>query len=99
MVITDRYSSSNTGTRHVAVAGTPNRGTYDMYALLIARDLPYRTVYITPLLGLFKLDRSSTKRMPIPNDRSPESSRRDASNADFFGTHIYPSCADIEHGK
>ena len=48
---------------------------------------PYRTVYITPPCGGFP---SSIARQPrgggMPNDPSSESSRRDASNAELFGT-------------
>ena len=47
-----------------------------------------------PLLGRFsKLDCSTTKRVPvpIPNDMSSESSRRDVSNADTFGTDTIPT--------
>ena len=37
--------------------------------------------------------------MPIPNNTSSESSRRDGSKADLFGTDTVANCGDIEHGK
>ena len=47
--------------------------------------------YDTPLGRSSKLDCSTTKKVPIPNDTSSESSRRDAYNADLFGTVIIPA--------
>ena len=61
--------------------------------------VPYTTVYIT-FLGLFpRLDCSTTKRAPIPNDTSSESSRAgDASDADlFFWRRPCCNCGDIGH--
>ena len=60
-----------------------------------------------PLLVLVrfsKLDCSTTKRVLILNDMSSESSRRDVSSADLFGTGTISShrvCGDIDidHGK
>ena len=52
------------------------------------------TSHKPPLWRFPKLDCSTTKtvpRVPLPNDRSPESSRRDASNAHFFGTATSPT--------
>ena len=47
--------------------------------------IPYTTVFITPSWGRYsKLDCSTNKRVPIPNDTSAESSRRDASNVEPF---------------
>ena len=43
-------------------------------------------VYHTPLRRFPKLDSSATKRVPIPNGTSSESSRREVSNAELFGT-------------
>ena len=49
--------------------------------------LPYTTVvYYTPLEFFSKLDCSTTKRVPIPNDTSPQSSRWDVSSAELCGT-------------
>ena len=57
--------------------------------------LPFTTVYITRThLGRFsKPDCSTTKRVPVPtlNDTSSESSRRDVSCADQFGTGTIPT--------
>ena len=45
-------------------------------------------VYHPPPLGRFsKVDCSTTDRVPIPNDTSSESSRRDVPNADLFGAN------------
>ena len=64
--------------------------------------LLHTTVYIThhtPLGRFSKLDCdcSTTKRVPvpIPNDTSSESSRRDVSNADLFGTSIFPTAVEM----
>ena len=46
----------------------------------------YDGEYHTPLGRLFKLDCSTTKRVPISSDTPSESSRRDLSNADLVGT-------------
>ena len=52
----------------------------------------YTTVYITlPWGGGSRLDCSTTKRVPIPNDASSESSRRDVSNAVLFGADTIPT--------
>ena len=56
-------------------------------------------IYHTPLGRFFKLDCSTTKRAPIPNDTSRESSRRDFSKAVLFGTDTYSKRGDIDHGK
>ena len=42
--------------------------------------------YHTPLGRFSELDCSTTKRLPIANDTASESSRRDVSNPDLFGT-------------
>ena len=60
----------------------------------------YDGVHHTPLGRFSKLDCSTTKRVPIPNDTSSESSRRDVSNADLFGHRHYSNCCGgINHGK
>ena len=53
--------------------------------------------YHTPLVRYSKLDSSTTKRVPIPNDTStsPEISRRDVSNADLFGTDTVAAAVEI----
>ena len=49
-------------------------------------------MFIThPWGGFSKLDCSTTKRVPIPNDTSSESSRRDVSSADLFGSGTIPT--------
>ena len=50
-----------------------------------------RCISHTPLGRLSKPDCSTTKRGAIPNDTSSESSRRDISNADIFGTVTAPT--------
>ena len=61
------------------------------------------TEYYHTLRGRFsKLDRSTNKRAPIPNDaKSSESSRRRASNAElFWHRHDYFNDVEmVEHGK
>ena len=50
----------------------------------------------------FKLDFSTTKRVPILNDTSSEGSRRDVCNADVFDTGAIPTAVEIpniDHGK
>ena len=58
-------------------------------------------VYVSPSPGAVFPSSicSTTKRVPIPNDTSSESSRRDGSNTDLVGTVHYSNCGDIEHGK
>ena len=46
-------------------------------------------IYHTPLGRFSKLDCSTTKRVPIPNDKSSESSRRDVSNAGFLAPTVF----------
>ena len=46
----------------------------------------YDGVYHTHLGRFSELDCSKIKRVPIPNDTSSESSWRDVSNVDLFGT-------------
>ena len=61
---------------------------------------PHTTVYITPPLRRFsKLDCSTTKRVPIPNDTSPETSRQGGSNAGLCGTGPVPTVeiSSLEH--
>ena len=41
--------------------------------------------------GVSKLDCSTTRRVPIPNDASSESSRRNVSNAILFGARTIPT--------
>ena len=48
-------------------------------------------VYHTPMGRFSKADCSTTKRVQTPNDTSSESSRRDISNADIFGTVTAPT--------
>ena len=45
----------------------------------------------TPLGRFSKLDYSTTKRMPMPNDTSSESSRRDVSSAELLGIDTIPT--------
>ena len=52
-------------------------------------------MYHTPLGRFSKVDIAATKRVPIPNDASPESSRRDVSNADVFSTGTRPTAVEI----
>ena len=47
----------------------------------------------------FKLDCSTTKRVPIPNDTSSDSSRRDVSNAELLGTDAIPAVEISRYGK
>ena len=52
----------------------------------------YATVYKDTPLGRFsKLDFSTSKRLPIPDDASSESSRRDVPNAGLSGADISPT--------
>ena len=55
------------------------------------------TVYHThtPPRRFSKVDCSTTKRVPIRNDTSLLSFRRDASNADLFGTATIPTIPTI----
>ena len=55
--------------------------------------------YHTPLRLFSEPDCSTTERVPIPNDTSSERSRRDASNADLFGTDTIPTVgiSTMEH--
>ena len=73
----------------------------DFYSMLLRNGvIPFRTyppyhlyedVDDSPLVGQFsKSDCSATKRVPAPNDTSSESSRRDVSNADYFGAGAIP---------
>ena len=62
--------------------------------LLVDFSIPYTYggVYHTPCLGRFsKLDCSTIKTVPIPNETSSESSRRDVSNAQLGGTGTIPT--------
>ena len=52
---------------------------------------PIRRCTSHPLGRFSKLDCSTTKRVPIPNDAFSESSHRDVSNADRFGTGSIPT--------
>ena len=56
-----------------------------------------RPCNITPPGSVFqaRLIARQPKRMPIPNDTSSESSRRDASNADLLGTGTIPTTPTI----
>ena len=67
---------------------------------IIIAVVPYRAGYMThPWSVLSKIDCSTTKRVPIPNDTSSESSRRDVYNADPIGTDTIPTMGDINHRK
>ena len=56
----------------------------------------YCVQYITPPGGIFPRSIArQTKREPTSNDTSPESSRRDASNADLLGADIIPTIVEI----
>ena len=57
---------------------------------LILLPYTYDGVYNTPLGRFSKLDCSPTKTVPIANENSSGSSRRDASYADIFGTDTVP---------
>ena len=48
-------------------------------------------VYHTPLGRFSKVDCSTTKRVPTPNDTSSGSSPRDISNPDLLGTGTIPN--------
>ena len=62
----------------------------------LGRAAAYDRDNITPPPGRFsKLDGSTTKRVPIPNDKSSESSRRDVSDADSYGTDTIPTIVEI----
>ena len=51
-----------------------------------------RAVYIhTPLRWFSELDFSTSKRVLIPNDTYSESSRRDDSNTELYGTDTIPT--------
>ena len=52
-------------------------------------------VYHTPLGEVSKLDCSTDKRVPIPNDASSESSLTDASNAHVVATGTIPTAVEI----
>ena len=56
-------------------------------------NVPYATVYTTPPWDSFprSITRQPRKRVPGPNDKYPESSRRDASKADLLGTDSFPT--------
>ena len=60
----------------------------------------YDGVHHTPLGRFSKLDCSTIKIVSIPNDTFSESSRRDVSGADLFGTGTYYSYwGGIKHGN
>ena len=63
--------------------------------------LPYTGYSISPppLRWFSKLDCSTAKRAPIPNDTCSESSRRDVFQCQPFWHKHYPNCGDIERGK
>ena len=67
-----------------------DRGTYQSTSKIV-RPAEEFGVYHTPLARLSKLDCPTTKRVPIPNDAFSESSHRDVSNADRFGTGSIPT--------
>ena len=52
----------------------------------LRQSTAYDAVHHTPLGCFCKVDCSTTKRVPIPNDMSRESFRRDVSRVDLFGT-------------
>ena len=89
------------------LCGVPGCGSHLLVLVMLGYVLGYQhtTVYITPLGRFPKLDCSATKRapiVPIPNDTSSaESSRRDISNADLFGTDpvsiVEMSIASVEN--
>ena len=54
--------------------------------------------HITRLGRFSKLDCSTNKRVPVPNDMSSESSRRDFQSQPFWHHRHYSNCGDIEHG-
>ena len=60
------------------------------YAFTVYGGVNYQ-VYHTPQGRFSKVDCSIPKRVPIPNDTSPENSRRDDSNAGRFGTGTIPT--------
>ena len=61
----------------------------------------YDGVYYIPLGRFSKVDSSTAKRVPKPNDTSSENSRREVFNADLFGTDPIPTAVEIctDHGK
>ena len=59
----------------------------------------YDGVYHTPVGRFSKRDCSTTKRVPIPNGTSLESSQRDGFKPPLFWHRYYSNCEDIEHGK
>ena len=69
----------------------------------IATQGGYRTrrcLQRTPLGRFSKVELSTTKMVPvvlIRNYTSSESSRRDVSNTDLFGTDTISSCGDFDH--
>ena len=52
--------------------------------------------YHAPLERFSKLDCSTAKRVPIPNDSSSESSRRDVSSADLLSTDTAVNIPTVE---
>ena len=68
-----------------------------------ALALHYPTVYDGRCIphphwaGFSKLDCSTTKRVPVSNDMSSESSGRSVSNAALFGYRHYSSCGNIKY--
>ena len=74
--------------RRTAVLGLMTRDPGTEASLVTVHD----RVYHTPS----KVDCSKTKRVSIPNDTSSESSRRDVSHADHFGTDTIPTTNTVE---
>ena len=77
--------NNGTGVQRTGIGG----GKAPVEIMLPCYQVPvtlYDGVYHTPLDRFPKLDCSATKRVPMPNDTSSESSRRDVFNGDLYGT-------------
>ena len=68
-----------------------------LFTFVVHTYTVYDRVYYIPPGRFSKVDRRTTKRVPIPNETPSESSRLDVSNADrFWHRHyIFQPCGDI----
>ena len=72
------------------------RGLLRCYSVYTIHTCICDPAYHTPLGRLSKLHCSTPmRRVPIPNDTSSESSRRDVSNAELLGTDAIPTAVEI----